>query len=140
MIHRSEARIIAPGSRYHRVMAKLLLNLRNVPDDEADDVRALMRDNLVQTYETRPSNWGISAGGIWLSEDADYSRAKALMDAYQARRGADARAQRQQALASGTAETFGALLRRRPLFVLATLVGMLVIASLVLLPFLLLRG
>ncbi|WDK29861.1 DUF6164 family protein [Xanthomonas campestris] len=120
-------------------MAKLLLNLRNVPDDEADDVRALMRDNLVQTYETRPSNWGISAGGIWLSEE-DYPRAKALMDAYQARRGADARAQRQQALASGTAETFGALLRRRPLFVLATLVGMLVIASLVLLPFLLLRG
>lgn len=67
MIHRSEARIIAPGSRYHRVMAKLLLNLRNVPDDEADDVRALMRDNLVQTYETRPSNWGISPAASGLA-------------------------------------------------------------------------
>ncbi|WP_234410047.1 DUF6164 family protein, partial [Xanthomonas fragariae] len=28
-------------------MAKLLLNLRNVPDDEADEVRALMREHLV---------------------------------------------------------------------------------------------
>ncbi|MEE7561574.1 hypothetical protein HH299_19255, partial [Xanthomonas sp. Kuri4-2] len=43
-------------------------------------------------------------------------------------------------LAQGTAETFGSLLRRRPLFVLVTLVGMLVVASLVLLPFLLLSG
>ncbi|MEG8104010.1 DUF6164 family protein, partial [Xanthomonas hortorum] len=85
-------------------MAKLLLNLRNVPDDEADEVRALMRENLVQIYETRPSNWGISAGGIWLSDYADHPRAKAAMDAYQAQRGADARAQRQEALASGTAE------------------------------------
>ncbi|CAE1136248.1 DUF6164 family protein [Xanthomonas euroxanthea] len=121
-------------------MAKLLLNLRNVPDDEADEVRALMREHLVPIYETRPSNWGISAGGIWLSDDADYPRAKAAMDAYQAQRGALARAQRQDALAAGTAETFGALLRKRPLFVITTLIGMLVVASLVLLPFLLLRG
>ena len=28
--------------RYHRGMSKLLLNLRNVPDDEADDVRAML--------------------------------------------------------------------------------------------------
>ncbi|WAT13529.1 DUF6164 family protein [Xanthomonas fragariae] len=121
-------------------MAKLLLNLRNVPDDEADEVRALMREHLVQIYQTRPSNWGISAGGIWLSDDVDYLRAKAVMDAYQAQRGAIARAQRQGALAAGTAETFSALLRKRPMFVIATLIGMLVIASLALLPFLLLRG
>ncbi|AEQ96686.1 DUF6164 family protein [Xanthomonas oryzae pv. oryzicola] len=120
-------------------MAKLLLNLRNVPDDEADEVRALMREHGVQIYETRPSNWGISAGGLWLSDDADYPRAKAAMDAYQAQRGAIARAQRQEELAAGTAETFGALLRRRPLFVLVMLIGMLLVASLVLLPFLLLR-
>ncbi|MCL1497902.1 hypothetical protein A7D16_10215 [Xanthomonas nasturtii] len=121
-------------------MAKLLLNLRNVPEDEADEVRALMREQAVRFYETRPSNWGISAGGLWLSDDTDYPRAKAAMDAYQAQRGAIARAQRQEELAAGTAETFGALLRRRPVFVIATLIGMLVIASLVLLPFLLLRG
>ncbi|KAB7762969.1 DUF6164 family protein [Xanthomonas maliensis] len=121
-------------------MAKLLLNLRNVPEDEAEDVRSLLRSHALQTYETRPSSWGISAGGIWLSDAADYPRAKALLDHYQAERGASARAQRQQALADGTAETFGGLLRRRPLFVIATLLGMLAVAALVLLPFLLLRG
>lgn len=62
------------------------------------------------------------------------------MDAYQAQRGAIARAQRQEELAAGTAETFGALLRRRPVFVIVTLIGMLIVASLVLLPFVLLRG
>ncbi|APO94004.1 DUF6164 family protein [Xanthomonas vesicatoria] len=121
-------------------MAKLLLNLRNVPDDEADEVRALLREHLMQIYETRPSNWGISAGGIWLSDDADYPRAKAVLDTYQAERGALARAQRQEAIAAGTAETFGALLRKRPVFVIVTLLGMLIVASLVLLPFLLLRA
>ncbi|PPU73704.1 MULTISPECIES: DUF6164 family protein [Xanthomonas] len=121
-------------------MAKLLLNLRNVPDDEADEVRVLLREHLVQVYETRPSPWGISAGGIWLSADADYPRARAVRDAYQAQRGAIARAQRQAAIAAGTAETFGALLRKRPVFVIATVLGMLIVASLVLLPFVLLRG
>jgi len=132
--------IIAPSSGYHRAMAKLLLNLRHVPDDEAEQVRALMREQRIQIYETCPSNWGISGGGIWVSNDADYRRAKAAMDAYQAQRGAIARAQRQEELSAGTGETFGVVLRRRPLFVVVTLIGMLLVASLVLLPFLLLRG
>jgi hypothetical protein len=33
-------------------MAKLLLNLRNVPDDEADDVRALLDEHDIAYYET----------------------------------------------------------------------------------------
>ncbi|MEE7548544.1 hypothetical protein HF319_17270 [Xanthomonas sp. Kuri4-1] len=121
-------------------MAKLLMNLRNVPEDEADDVRALLDRHAIEHYETRPSNWGISAGGIWLREDADQARARAVLADYQQQRGEQARARRQAELAQGTAETFGSLLRRRPLFVLVTLVGMLVVASLVLLPFLLLSG
>ncbi len=44
------------------------------------------------------------------------------------------------ALRDGTAETFGSLLRRRPLYVIAVLLGMLAAAALVLLPFMLLRG
>ncbi len=120
-------------------MAKLLLNLRNVPDDEVADVLALLDDNGIGHYQTKPSPWGISAGGIWI-EDADaHARAKALMAVYQQQRGDTARAARRAALEDGSAETFASLLRRRPLFVLATLLGMLVVASLVLLPFLLLR-
>lgn len=119
-------------------MAKLLLNLRRVPEDEAGDVRALLDENRIEYYETPPSAWGISAGGIWLREASEYPHAKSLLDAYQHRRGEQARAQRQAELSDGSGETFGSLLRRRPLFVIATLLGMGVVAALVLLPFLLL--
>jgi hypothetical protein len=119
-------------------MARLLLNLRNVPDDEADDVRRLLDRDGLDYYETRPSAFGISAGGIWLRDSAQHARAKAVLADYQQTRGDAARALRQQQLADGSAETFGSLLRRRPLFVLATLLAMLLAAVLVLLPFLLL--
>ncbi|HVJ36406.1 MAG TPA: DUF6164 family protein [Stenotrophomonas sp.] len=118
-------------------MAKLLLNLRHVPDDEADDIRDLLETEKIAFYETRPSLWGISAGGLWLQGSDTYPQAKRLLDEYQARRGEQARARRAAELAEGSAETFGKLLRRRPLFVILTLLGMLAVAALVLLPFLL---
>ena len=34
-------------------MAKLLLNLRMVPDDEAEDVRAFLREHAIAFHETR---------------------------------------------------------------------------------------
>ena len=58
-------------------MAKLFLNLRNVPGDEADDVRDLLRANAIDFYETQPSPWGISAGGLWI-EDVDQVRQSTL--------------------------------------------------------------
>lgn len=116
-------------------MAKLLLNLRNVPDDEADDVRHLLDAHAITYYETPPSMFGISAGGLWLPDAAMHPRAKALLDDYQRERGERARAQRRQELEAGSAETFATLVRRRPLFVIATLVAMLLVAALVLLPF-----
>lgn len=125
---------------YHGRMAKLLMNLRNVPDDEAEDVRRLLRAHAIAFYETRPSVFGVSAGGIWLADADAHPRARLLLADYQRERGEAAREQRRQALRDGSAETFASLLRRRPLFVLATFVAMLLVASLVLLPFLLLRG
>lgn len=121
-------------------MAKLLMNLRNVPDDEAEEVRRLLRGHGLAFYETRPSVFGISAGGIWLHDADAHPCARRLLEDYQRQRGESAREQQRQALQDGTAETFGSLLRHRPLFVLATLVAMLLVAALVLLPFLLLTG
>ena len=60
-------------------MAKLLLNLRNVGDDEYADVCTLLDQHGIAWYRTEPSPWGISNGGLWLREDADHPRAKALM-------------------------------------------------------------
>lgn len=121
-------------------MAKLLLNLRNVGEDESREVGELLDRHGIAWYRTEPSPWGISFGGIWLREREDHPRAKELMAAYQAERSRRVRAEREAALRDGTAETFGSLFRRRPLYVLAVLLGMLAAAALVLLPFMLLRG
>ena len=64
-----------------------LFNLRNVPDDEADDIRRLLDERGFDYYETPPGNWGISAAIIWLNDPDDLPVAKKLIDAYQAERG-----------------------------------------------------
>ena len=91
-------------------MARLLLNLRNVPEDEADEVRAWLKENNLAFYETQPSPWGISGGGIWIEDDEQITRAKALMADYQAQRAQNARQARGEALRDGRGETFTSLL------------------------------
>jgi hypothetical protein len=121
-------------------MAKLLLNMRLVPDDEAADVRAMLDEARIPWYETEPSRWGISHGGIWVRDDEDVDRAKALMAGYQATRRERARAERAAALRDGTAETFADVLRREPLRVLLAVLGIAAaLAVLALVPFLLHR-
>jgi len=121
-------------------MAKLLLNLRNVPDDEADDVRAMLDAHGIAFYETRPSMWGISAGGIWVTEDAAIVDAKRLMADYQRQRQINARAEYAAAKRAGTAETFWMLLRADPARVALTVLAILCLLGLIALPMILLRG
>lgn len=120
-------------------MAKLFLNLRNVPGDEADDVRDLLRANAIDFYETQPSPWGIAAGGLWIEDVDQLTRAKALMAGYQARRRTQAREDRAAAEREGRAETFAGQWRRRPLYVAGVLAVMVAIIVLTLaLPWMLL--
>ena len=121
-------------------MAKLLLNLRNVPDDEADEVRALLDAHRIAFYETPPSGWGLFAGGIFVAANVDAPEARRLMAAYQAQRSARVRAEHAAARRDGTAETFGTVLREQPLRVLLTLLAIVFLLGLVALPVLLLRG
>lgn len=127
-------------SRYDQIMSKLLLNLRNVPDDEADDVRAMLGAHGIAFYETKPSMWGISAGGIWVTEDAAIVDAKRLMAGYQGQRQASARAEYAAAKRAGTAETFWTMLRAEPGRVALTVLAILFLLGLVALPMILLRG
>ena len=120
-------------------MSKLLLNLRNVPDDEADEVRALLDANRIAFYETPPSGWGLFAGGIFVTHDADIAEAKRLMAGYQAQRSAHAKAEYAAAKRDGTAETFRTVLRDEPLRVLLTFLAIVFLLGLVALPVLLLR-
>ncbi len=119
-----------------RAMAKLLFNLRNVPDDEADEVRALLTAHGVDWYETRPGPWGISHGGLWLRDAAAWPEARRLLDGYQQTR----RDQAREDLQREGRQTFLGLLRSHPGYVLPRLLAIVAIIALVLaLPWLLLR-
>lgn len=112
-----------------------LMNLRHVPDDEADEIRALFEAHGVQYYETPPSRWGISMGGFWVHDDAEAERARALLDDYQDQRRTRQRQDFQDRQARG--ETgFWFLFRQRPVRVVVALLAAVVILGLSLLPFL----
>ncbi|MBL8263513.1 MAG: hypothetical protein JNM58_13905 [Xanthomonadaceae bacterium] len=115
-------------------MAKLLLNLRHVLDDEADDVRAFLDASDIAYYETSPGFWNISLGGIWIRDDDDLAEAKRLMAEYQAQRSARVRAENEAARKDGTAGSFWAVLRDEPVRVLVAVLGILFALALVALP------
>ena len=122
-----------------RACRNLLLNLYQVPDDEADDVRALLTGHQIAFYETRPSRWGISSGGIWITEDEAVAEARRLMADYQAQRQARVRSEYAVARRDGTAETLWTMLRDQPARVLLMLLGVLFALGLIALPLILLR-
>jgi hypothetical protein len=115
-------------------MAALLLNLRDVPDDEAGEVRALLDAGAIAWYETPPNRWGISAGAIWLVDAADLARARALLDDYQERRRLAARSLHEGERRAGRAPTFAGTLRTEPLRVAVAIATILLMLGLVLLP------
>jgi hypothetical protein len=67
-------------------MAVRLMSLRNVPDDELDDICTLLDEHNISHYETPPSNWLISAGAIWLNEQDQLQQAYNLLNDYQHQR------------------------------------------------------
>lgn len=96
-------------------MARQLMNLRHVPDDEADDVRDLLARNGIDFYETPPHRWGLSMGAIWLRDDDQHQEAKDLLEIYQQQRLEKARAEHREQLRDGTADTLLRRFRREPL-------------------------
>jgi len=118
-------------------MSKLLLNLRDVPDDEADDVRRFLDAGGIGYYETQPNIWGIS-GCIWIRDDADLAEAKRLMADYQSERARRARAERAEAERNGTAQTFIDVLRTQPLQVAFTVIAIVLLLGLTAIPVILL--
>ena len=96
-------------------MSALLFKLRNVPEDEADDIRQLMDDNNIEYYETTAGNWGISMPAIWVQNDAELAKAKSLVSDYQQQRAADARQAYNEMRASGTAPSWFSRFKTKPL-------------------------
>lgn len=87
-------------------MSRLLIKLRHAPDDEIEEIRSLLQDHKIDFYETQAGAWGISAPGIWLKDEDQYERAKALLDTYQENRFREKRAEYEQLRRAGQHRTF----------------------------------
>lgn len=115
-------------------MSTLLLNLRNVPDDEAADVRALLDAHAISFFETTPSRWGISAGAIWIKDVTAVDEARRLMADYQNGRRSRARSEYAEARRDGTAKTLCTVMRDEPWRVLVAIVSVAFVLGLLALP------
>ena len=109
-------------------MAVLFFNLRGVPSDEADDVRALLATHEIDFYETDAGNWGMSLPAIWLYQEEDLLKARPLFDEYQEQRAQRQRALYLQAKRLGEHQNFWQRHRSRPFQFLLYLAALILIA------------
>jgi hypothetical protein len=96
-------------------MAVIIFRLNGVPDDEADEVRALLTEKGFDYYETSAGRWGISLAALWLKHDEDKAAARALIEACQSQRQARVKAEYAQRRAEGQVESFLDRVLRHPL-------------------------
>ncbi len=92
-----------------------LFKLRNVPEDEAEDIREILVNNNIDFYETPSGNWGISMPAIWLNEDDQLEQAKGLIDAYQKDRQARIKEEYEQSKREGKTQSLVSELFNNPL-------------------------
>jgi len=112
-------------------MAKLLFRLRNVPDDELDDVHTILAEHNIEVYETQAGNWGISLPALWLQDGNQYEQARELIEQYQQERAANAREEYRNLLQEGQADTWFASFKRQPFRVITflALIGLVIYLS-----------
>lgn len=107
-----------------------------MPDDEAEDVRSLLKENRIDFYETPPDIWGVSSPAIWLRDEQQLAEAKSLLKAYQAKRCASAREFQAQQEREGKGRTLLTQFREDPVRFIAYCALILAVAYISIKPFL----
>ena len=79
--------------------------MRDVPEDEAQEVRELLIENEIEFFETYAGNWGISLPALWLNREDQFDLARQLLDEYQAERAQRIRLQYELDRERGDAKT-----------------------------------
>ena len=102
-------------------MAKILFRLRQVPEEEADDVRQLLDQHNIDWYETSAGKFQISFPAIWVRDDADEPAARQLIETYQHEREERVRAEHLARQARGEVETFRQRIGSNPVCMLLAL-------------------
>jgi len=117
-------------------MSKLIFKLRDVPEDEAQDIRNLLNDNSIEFYETHAGNWGIAMAGIWLRKNDQYSKAMSLIDEYEIQRENLIQAEYAELEHTGHAPSLLSNLRESPLRFIVYIFSIFVILYISVTPFL----
>ena len=117
-------------------MSVHLLSLRNVPEEEAAEIRRLLNEHQVDYYETPPGNWLISAGAIWVADKHQLDRAKSIVETYQRDYAQRARENHERLARQGLVDTLTTKMKRHPLQVLLYLAAILLVLYLSTVPFL----
>ena len=92
--------------------------MRGVPEDEADEIRALLTNHDIDYYETPAGNWGFSVPAIWLKDADQQPRARALLDQYQRERAIRMRSEYAQLKKEGRQRTVIDLILEDPVRVI----------------------
>ncbi len=106
--------------------------LGGVPDDEAEEIRALLSENEIGCYEVPGSFMGISPPSIWLFDCSDYQRAGKLIEDYQEKRAALARGEYQRLKNEGRHKTILDSMKSHPFrfFIYLLLISLVIYLSL----------
>ncbi|TCS38743.1 DUF6164 family protein [Reinekea marinisedimentorum] len=117
-------------------MSKIVFRLKDVPEEEADAIRALLTDKDIEFFETDAGRWGISIGAIWVKDDDDFGVARELIEAFQREHRERVQQQYEQDKKAGKVASFWQLLSQSPLQVLAYLLLIVIVLAFTLLPML----
>lgn len=79
--------------------------MRDVPEDEAEEVRELLKAHNIEFFETFAGNWGISMPAIWVQDLDQFEQARKLLDDYANSRAEKLRQDYQERIGKGEAKT-----------------------------------
>ena len=109
-------------------MAKLLFRLNDVPEKEADAVRAILEQAQFDSYETDSGKWGIAVAAIWLRDESRFQEARDMIEAYQRELAEEVRGE-------APTQTFIERCSERPVDLFLVLIAIFAILALTLWPF-----
>lgn len=121
-------------------MSALVFRMRNVPEEEADEVRALLDEHRIDWYETTAGSWGIAMPGLWVNDEAELPRARELINTYQHDRRETQRQNRELERQNGNEVTLRQRISEQPLKVAGIVLFCLFILYVTINPFLRLIG
>ena len=119
-------------------MARLLFKLSNVPDDEAQDIRDLLNSHDIYFYETNAGFWRVGLDAIWLPDSSQEDQARELVLAYQRERTESQRRNFAELVERGQVLSLWQHFCAQPIRFVAALIAIIFVASLTLVPFLML--